>query len=186
MIDYESSIVARLWEILEGDSTFTTMVEPPNRIKLFAQNSDQQDEGIDPLKTGWNDGDFPEVIVATTDRTDSLWSLAPSYGTPRRSAGQSPMPVQVAITAVVEVIHLNVNFYRRRKLDDAIVKAIRAAGPTLGIDEFKLAPVGPLTRTGGIATGRAGEFGNAGGMRRLTSLFRLTCTVRTGSPELLA
>lgn len=186
MIDYESAIIEQLWDVLEDNNVFTSMVSPNNRIKLFAADDDAEDEGASPFKTTWNDGDFPECTIITTDLVDTFWTLAPTYATRRRSAAQAAMPVDLTITVAIEIVHLNLNYFQRRKLDNAVLKSLRAAGPVFGITDFPIRPAGPLTRRGGVVSSRTGEVANAGGMRRLTSLMTMPVTVRTTSTDLLS
>jgi hypothetical protein len=187
MIDYDSETIKRLWTILENNTDFAAIVDPPNRIKLFAADSDEEDAGQDPIKTTWNDGDFPEVVIYSPSGSDSLWSTSAAYGMRGGvSAASKSHAVELKLDMAIEVTHQNLNAFRQRKMDDAIRTAIRGAGPNLGITAFNVFPVGPMQYRRLIAAGRAGDIANAGGMKRWVTIHTLGITIPVKSAQLLS
>lgn len=185
MIDYEGEVIKRLWAILDADTDFDSLVQPTNRIRLYAVTG-EEDEGQSPIKTTWNDGDFPEVAILTTGTNDTMWSLAASYGMRGGvTAAAHQMPVELHIDCVLEVVHMNLNAYQMRRLNNVIATAIRAAGPNLGIVAFPVFPIGPLSQRHLIASRRAGDVADAGGTKRFITVHTLGVLVKASSTDLL-
>jgi hypothetical protein len=188
-VNIEQMIVARAWALLEASAKFTTIVKEGNRIRLDAEGKKY------PLKTTWNDSDFPEVTVAYPIITHSMFTIERTYAMGQASYNPALSPEAVDLDCVVniEVVHQFQNIVAMGQLNAEILKALFAGGPRwlrvnnvvtpLPLERVQLA--GPVRMTTNMANAR--PLGTAGdGMIRPVTVFPVPLKIRTNGPALLA
>jgi hypothetical protein len=175
--DYLTQLDAALWTGLEAHTPWTDLVAANNRIKLCGAAKD-------PVKTTWNDADFPECTVSVTDATDSLFTLEETYRLRQSwNAATSVWKEDLTPTVRIDLVHRGLNLAEANPLILETMTALRKLGPALGLAWVFRA--GPATMNTGRTAGRPAEYGNAGGTLRLVTNIVMPVVVRLPGASLL-
>jgi hypothetical protein len=115
-VDPYTQVLNRLWDILEAQSAFTSIVKAGNRIKFTSQ------DGLNPIKETIAAGDVPEVVIEpTTSQTQFAFT-------------SQDVKEDAAWSLKMATVDLRLNYGLVLPLRWVVFKTLYAAGDTLGLD----------------------------------------------------
>jgi len=182
--DFITTLINRYWTLLEAHAPIVTegsagYIAPRNRIKLTGTLKD-------PFKNGWNDGDFPELTIGVPAFSDSLFTREQHYNhRPAYNPTTEPWTEDVQLDVSIEIIHPDMQYAAASARTLEVLTAIRKGGPALGITAFRVQQTGPIIGRNAVVSGRAGEYANAGGTRRLSTIITNPVLLRFKGSQLI-
>jgi hypothetical protein len=168
--DYLSAIYDQAWAALEAHAPWTAIVLAADRIKLA-------DDTPDPSKNSWNDDDFPEATLLFGELNDSMFTLTQRYNftetfDPTSDAGGWIERIQLSLVLILIHKDLRKSAATLLKLETLTALRKQTGAPRFG--KSYVQSFGPVTSAADqIISGRAGDFADSGGPRRLMTVFNI-------------
>ncbi len=119
-----TTIYDKIWALLEANTYVNDTVKPANRIKLTGP-------AAVPEKSSKKDADFPELDLKFGRRVYSGYTLAPRYSF--RTGVPAGTPKQLVQFYVLTLTHRDLRAVANDPLEAAVVDALHAAGPSMGL-----------------------------------------------------